>query len=769
MSWIRNTSQSPGILATHLSNPRNLLGALSLQGYDVSALLSVETSIVTLNLAIDRALGSTDNFHAINAMRRRLEIKADFQTSLNLSALLSDAMRGQEASGILAKLKPRGEAQAVDLRHVRAKMAISIGDFDLASNLIDASADDPVPVIASLMRDYVLSLMARGHFYKAEVEIARFRKAFPTIRSLEEAEAEVISVVQGAQPALDYLDACDLLLPETMEFQRLKARILAQMGRYLDCLDYAKACIQTERDRFSMFDIARHAALMADRHEEFEALVETGAAVFPGSLEMLEIRCAWLAEQDGLEAARELLPVIRERSEWSYLSLSLMIACQGKDLQTAYDALEACRASGLAHGWTEFVLINHLYFHHGTPENIARAQEMLEAPMKNLQSRTITQRTHFRLLIAQDKLKELRLNFNALPKGMTESADLAPIGLFIAAHDGEDEVARKGWQSHMLACSHPALNARSAYPEQISLKYNEAKDDVLAFATIFNGIEFIDWFLDYYRKLGVDHFFFTDNGSNDGTFEALRAEPDVSLFQALGSFSQAACGVFWANHLMRRFGTGHWCLHLDMDEALVYPGMETRDLRSLITYLEANGYETMQGTMVDMYPSTLGGNGASNPFELSRYFDSDYYTIPVEFPPYNLVQGGLRARLSGRSLMMNKAPLIKMSADTSYIMNNHYHTHLKVADVSCAVLHYKFVGDILSRIDEAIERKEHFMGARFYKALRDPLDEGGENSGFLSEYSLEYFGPQCLVDAGLMQTSTHWEATCEKPQHLVVS
>jgi hypothetical protein len=763
MTWTKPKPQSSGQLATHLADRSNLLGTLTVQAHDLKALLAAETNLETLDLAITRSLDASDKYQAIEAMARRVQVKADFQTSLKMAALLSDAMRGQEARTVLVKLKPRGQAQTTDLRHARAKMAISCADFNLARSLIDASSDDPVPVIASLMRDYILSLMARGEFVSAETEVTRLRALFPTIRSVAEAEAEVISVIQGAQPALDYIEACDLLAPEGLEFQRIKARMLAQMGRHLECLDYAKACIEAERDRFSMFDIARHAALLADRHDEFEALVETGAAVFPGSIEMLEIRCAWLCEQGGMEAAAALLPDIRARSEWSYLSLALMIACQGKDLAAAYDALEACRAGGLRQGWSEFILINHLYFHHGTPENIARAQQMLEAPMRNLQSRTITQRTHFRLLIALNDLPRLRADFEALPNGMATSADLAPIGLYLAAQSGDDATARQGWQSHMTASSHPALNARAAYPEQIALKYHETEGDVLVFVTIFNGIEFIYWFLSYYRALGVDHFFFIDNGSTDGTFEALLEHDDVSVFQALGSFSQAACGVFWANHLMRRFGVGHWCLHLDMDEGFVYPGMETRDLRCLLSYLDANGFETLQCTMVDMYPRTLDASGDGNPFEKSRYFDRDYYSMAVEFPPYNLVQGGLRARLSGRSLMMNKAPLIRMAADSCYILNNHYHTHLRVADITCAVLHYKFVGDILSRIDEAIERREHFMGARFYKALRDPLDQNSEDSGFLSPFTVEYAGPQSLVEAGLMQTSPNWSAEETKP------
>ena len=51
---------------------------------------------------------------------------------------------------------------------------------------------------------------------------------------------------------------------------------------------------------------------------------------------------------------------------------------------------------------------------------------------------------------------------------------------------------------------------------------------VLAFVTLRNEKPRLPYFLNYYRKLGVDHFLFVDNGSGDGRHELLSAEPDVS-------------------------------------------------------------------------------------------------------------------------------------------------------------------------------------------------------------------------------------------------
>ena len=78
-------------------------------------------------------------------------------------------------------------------------------------------------------------------------------------------------------------------------------------------------------------------------------------------------------------------------------------------------------------------------------------------------------------------------------------------------------------------------------------------------------------FLDYYRRLGVDHFLFVDNGSDDGTAEYLAAQPDVSLWATNHSYRLARFGVDWLGWLQWRYGHGHWCLTVDADELLVYP------------------------------------------------------------------------------------------------------------------------------------------------------------------------------------------------------
>jgi len=361
----------------------------------------------------------------------------------------------------------------------------------------------------------------------------------------------------------------------------------------------------------------------------------------------------------------------------------------------------------------------------------------------------------FRLQIACGREDACRAHYASLPDGLAQTAVLAPFGSYFDARDGRHDAAVAGWRRHVAEAAPEQVNAVSSYPETIRLRYEETPGAVLLFLTVFNGIEFIDWFLRHYRGLGVDHFFVVDNGSDDGTFERLLEEPDISVFRNTGSFSRSACGVFWTNHLMQRFGVGHWCFHVDMDEAFVFPGDDQTDLATFLAYLDAQGFGSVPAFMLDIYPETLEP-AAGDPFGRSIYIDRDYSWMRSEVPPYTFVQGGLRSRMTGRSLMMTKAPLVKMTPDLWYLANNHQHTHLPVAGVSAAVLHYKFIGDLVGRIDEAIERGEHFMGARFYRALRSSITSP-ESAKLVSEHSVRYAGSAQLVDLGLLQTCIRWE------------
>lgn len=109
---------------------------------------------------------------------------------------------------------------------------------------------------------------------------------------------------------------------------------------------------------------------------------------------------------------------------------------------------------------------------------------------------------------------------------------------------------------------------------------------VLLFATVRNEALRLPYWLAYYRALGVTHVLIVDNDSTDGISELLAGEIDVSVWSAKHSYKASRYGVDWLTCLQFKYGHGRWCLTVDADEALVYPGSNDRSLNELRTFLD---------------------------------------------------------------------------------------------------------------------------------------------------------------------------------------
>ena len=365
---------------------------------------------------------------------------------------------------------------------------------------------------------------------------------------------------------------------------------------------------------------------------------------------------------------------------------------------------------------------------------------------------------YLKCLIAADRDDEAAREYADLPEGMRHAARLRPFGMYFEAMHGEGAGTAPDWAGYLRGVRHPCINARSSYPETLSLKYAASPEAVLVVSTVYNGAEYLDWFLDHYRQLGVDHFFITDNGSTDGTRERLLAEDDVSVFLNEGSFGQSAFGVLWVNHLLQRFGVGHWCFHVDIDEGFVYPRHQSgRTLRDLIGYADANGFQAFGAIAVDMYPDTFGLDGHAIDFASCTNFDDDYCIARSELPPYFVAQGGIRQRLTGLGMAFHKIPLARVDRDFRYIDASHNTTHARFADLRTAVLHYKFIGDALARTEEAIARREHFASASTYVRFAEACERIGTSGSLVSPHTSTYTGTDSIEAAGILASSSAWD------------
>ncbi len=291
------------------------------------------------------------------------------------------------------------------------------------------------------------------------------------------------------------------------------------------------------------------------------------------------------------------------------------------------------------------------------------------------------------------------------------------------------------------------------------------KRDILLFSTVRNEAVRLPHFLTYYRRLGVDHFLFVDNGSDDGTHEYLAGQEDVSLWTSEHSYRQSRFGMDWLTWLQIRFGHGHWCVTVDADEILIYPFHDSRPLSELTAWLDMQRQQSFGAIMIDMYPKGRLSENAytpgDDPFEGLCWYDAGNYVWTYQQKIRNpSAQGGARARaffahIPRRAPTMSKKPLVKWNRRYAYLNSTHSVLPRRLNDVhdqsgrltSGILLHSKFLPSVIERSRVEKERKEHFAVSSIYD---DYYDAVIADPVLWTEDSVRYSGWRQFEDLGLM-------------------
>lgn len=295
-----------------------------------------------------------------------------------------------------------------------------------------------------------------------------------------------------------------------------------------------------------------------------------------------------------------------------------------------------------------------------------------------------------------------------------------------------------------------------------------ARDAIVLFCTLRNEAFRIPYFLEYYRTLGVGHFVFVDNGSDDGFQELVRDLPDVSVWTTTASYKASAFGMHWLNHLLARHGVGRWCVVVDPDEFLVFPRMSDRSLRDLVAHLDADGLRTLPCILIDMY-GAAGPDGAvcpvgESPLAACPWFDAYGYRFQ-DSPFYGgyFIQGGVRERLFFTTApelapALNKIPLVRWRRLYAYQSSTHtllprrlneWHPPL-APRLTGALLHFKFLASFRDKVSEEMVRREHFADSAEYRRYASQAASLGAPATWMCARSRTYASWHDLVDVGLM-------------------
>jgi len=235
-------------------------------------------------------------------------------------------------------------------------------------------------------------------------------------------------------------------------------------------------------------------------------------------------------------------------------------------------------------------------------------------------------------------------------------------------------------------------------------------DELLVITVVRNGQLYVRSFLEHYRALGVAHCVFLDNGSTDGTVDALCSFPDTTVLQ-----TDAPYGKFentMKRYLAEQFSRGRWNLCADIDELFEHPFSDRLPLQQFLRYLNHRGFSTVVTQMLDMFSDVPLADVRSTPEERVWEKFTHYDVSAIDRPPYEWVDrprddirmhwGGIRRRVFGTDNGLTKTALVLMNGKVKPFIEWHHALGGVTADVTCLLRHYPFGGAFVDKVRDAV-------------------------------------------------------------------
>ena len=495
----------------------------ALDGVDIDASIAAATDPVLLTQAIDIAVRGREPLWVERLARRLRACGAGPGSHFELAAVLVANGQLDEARSEIAAMGVGASEGDARYRQVLGTLRAKEGRTEEAMAIFDTLSREKgeyQPLIAGIIAAqemmgqgalayamtlleqmdqkyaghlHIRSLLLRCHLYSGDLETARELAQFPDM-------------------ALAMASSYD-----RRAFVSAVAEIYELMGWTNELFDFMRDHIARDPTHWSLYSNAASAASATSRDADYAAIV---AAILPasaGTAEALSILCRWHAEAYRTKEASAILDALRPLSATLFLGAFLYVKIKGGDQSEIDAAFETCRRCGIPLLGPALGYGLHVYYYNCTPDMLRAALARLTPFTASERVRPVFWQTYLRCLIGLGQRDKAEDYFRALPMGLTNGAMLKPFGMYFDQVRERHEKARDDWMTYIRATHHASVNARSSYPKTVHLKYSETPGAVLLFLTVFNGGDYIDWFLDHYRKLGVDHFFVTDNGSTDGS------------------------------------------------------------------------------------------------------------------------------------------------------------------------------------------------------------------------------------------------------------
>jgi len=262
------------------------------------------------------------------------------------------------------------------------------------------------------------------------------------------------------------------------------------------------------------------------------------------------------------------------------------------------------------------------------------------------------------------------------------------------------------------------------------------EDELIVVCLVRDGEPWIEEFIEHYFSLGARHIVFLDNGSEDATISLAARYDNVSILRSTLPFQRNE--LLFRRYLISRFGQGRWSLCVDVDEFFDYPYSDVIGVDSLLGYLNSNHYTAVAAQMLDMFPV---GPLAAQTEESARTFRERHKLCDLSAlkridlekhsgrnnmlgsAEIDCLAGGIRETVFGVRPRLTKFPLVFSDDVLRPVEESPHHIdNARIADFSCVLFHYKYVGPFLEQTVQAVREENHWNDSTQYKQYLEVLN-----------------------------------------------
>ncbi len=526
--------------------PQRGFVGLALDGVDVDAVIAAETDADLLDQAVDIAQRNSEPIWAEALARRACAVDDRPRLKLRLASVLAAAGQCDEANTLLA-----GTTEDADenlYRQVCGVLHAKAGRIEEAMALFEALPDTregSYPAAIAISTAY--EMLEQCDLGRATAFVARLAEAYPDHLVIRGFKLRCQLFAGHADEAAVLAQAPDYMLERAPAYDRRTfieavVELLDLPGRTNEAFDFLAVSIRKDPTHWSLYDRAANNARLAVRTAEYAELIAAIPAESRNTAGALAVLFQWHVDHYRFEEAHEILEALRPQSGRYFLQAQLYFAlyAHAGDLARVEEAFNACIKCGISLAGVAVAYGLHQYYYNCSAATMRACLAKLDQSAGSMRTHVSYWQIYLRCLIAIGDHRRAIECYNALPAGLANGASLRLFGIYFDALEGRhQECAGRMDGLHPLDAPPVRQCISQVIRKPLRSNIRETPGAVLLFIHLYNGMDYIDWFLAHYRALGVDHFFVIDNGSDDGSRERLLKERDVSLFANSESFARS--------------------------------------------------------------------------------------------------------------------------------------------------------------------------------------------------------------------------------------